>query len=64
MADNIDNLMLEHLKHFQATLDRVERKLGEMVLADHTVSWAEQSVRLDRVVDRLDRMERRLELTV
>jgi len=73
MADNIDNLMLEHLKHFQATLDRVERKLGdhtqrlgriETILADHTLSWAEQSVRIDHMADRLDRIERRLELTV
>jgi len=73
MADNIDNLMLEHLKRFQASLDRVERKLGdhtqrlgriETILADHTLSWAEQSVRIDRMADRLDRMERRLELTV
>jgi hypothetical protein len=27
MADEIENLMLEHLKRFQAVLDRVERKL-------------------------------------
>jgi len=73
MADNVDNLMLEHLKRFQASLDRVERKLGdhtqrmgriETIMADHTLSWAEQSVRLDRLAERLERIERRLELTV
>ena len=30
MADNVENLMLEHLKRFQATLDRMERDLREV----------------------------------
>ena len=30
MADEIENLMLEHLKCFQAVLDRVERKLDDL----------------------------------
>ena len=30
MADEIENLMLEHLKRFQAVLDRVERKLDDL----------------------------------
>jgi len=80
MADNIDNLLLEHMKRIQAELSALREsnreiisRLGhiEVTLADHsvtlgehTVRWAEQSVRLDRVVDRLDRIERRLELTV
>jgi len=80
MADNINNLLLEHMKRIQAEMSGLREsnrdiisRLGhiEMVLADHTVAlaehtvrWAEQSVRLDRVVERLDRIERRLELTV
>jgi hypothetical protein len=31
MADNVENLMLEHLKRFQATLDRLERKQDELI---------------------------------
>jgi len=29
MAEEVQNLMFEHLKRFQATLDRVERKQDE-----------------------------------
>ena len=29
MNENIENLLLEHMKRFQATLERVERKLDE-----------------------------------
>ena len=28
MSDNVENMLLEHLKRFQATLERIERKLG------------------------------------
>jgi len=73
MVDNIDNLLLEHMKRIQAEIKDLREgnkliisRLGhiETTLADHTLRWAEQSVRLDRVVDRLERIERRLELTV
>jgi hypothetical protein len=79
MSDNVENLMLEHLKRFQATLDRVERdireirtrqtethaavlglrrdQLGDAELAAHL------QVQLDGVTERLDRIERRLELS-
>jgi hypothetical protein len=30
MTDKVENLMLEHLKRFQATLDRVENKITEL----------------------------------
>ena len=30
MVDEIESLMLEHLKRFQAALDRVERKLDDL----------------------------------
>ena len=30
MNDTVDNLMLEHLKRFQAGQDRIERKIKEM----------------------------------
>jgi hypothetical protein len=78
MASNVENLMLEHLKRFQATLERVESKLGELTVRQmetHTavlnlrrdqVNDAEISAhlqaQLDAVRDRLERIERRLEL--
>ncbi|MBS0461817.1 MAG: hypothetical protein JSS41_05020 [Proteobacteria bacterium] len=78
MADNIENLILEHLKRFQTGQDRIERKLDEhtqrlgrieIALArlagsqsQHDEVYAEQSVRIDRLAERLDRIERRLEL--
>ena len=79
MADNVENLMLEHLKRFQATLDRIERRLGELTtgqtetraavlglrrdqLHEAEVS-AHLQVQLDDMKDRLDRIERRLELS-
>jgi uncharacterized protein (UPF0335 family) len=78
MADVIDNLLLEHLKRFQATLDRMDRKLEDVIarmgrlevgLANvhRDISYgegvsAEQSVRMDRLAGRVERIERRLEL--
>ena len=78
MVENIENLMLEHLKRFQATLDRLERKITEFTvrqtdthsavlgLRRDQVNDAEQSahlqVQLDDVRDRLERVERRLDL--
>ncbi len=79
MADSVENLMFEHLKRFQATLDRVEGKMSEMTVRlanlesgqasiiqhlGHLASAdAAQQVAVDRMGDRLDRIERRLELT-
>jgi prefoldin subunit 5 len=30
MTENVENLMLEHLKRFQSTLERIDRRLGEL----------------------------------
>ena len=78
MADNVENLMREHLKRFQGTLDRVERKIGELTvrvgnlesgqaaITQHlphlAASQAAQQLQMDHVRERLDRIERRLEL--
>jgi len=75
MAEKVENLMLEHLKRFQAGQERIEHRLieltqrvGRMELllarsnAGHDESYAEQSVRIDRMDERIDRIERRLEL--
>ena len=79
MAENVENLLLEHLKRFQATLERMERKQDEMLarlstLEGHVASImqhqahlagadAAQQLAIDNINARLDRIERRLELT-
>ena len=79
MAENVDNLMLEHLKRFQATLERIENKIGELTTRQNETHSAVISLRrdqaqdaevsahlqvqLDAVRERLDRIERRIELT-
>ena len=78
MTDNVENLILEHLKRFQGTLERIDRKLVELTtrqsethaavlgLRRDQVNDAEVSahiqVQLDGVKERLERVERRLEL--
>jgi chromosome segregation ATPase len=78
MTENIENLILEHLKRFQAGQDRIERKLEEHTqrlgrlevgiaglrreLAYNEEAWAEQNLRIDRIGERIDRIERRLDI--
>ncbi len=75
----IENLILEHLKRFQAGQDRAERKLDEVIhrlgqletavaglrrdFAHADENAALLSVRLDRMNERIERIERRLELS-
>jgi ubiquinone biosynthesis protein UbiJ len=79
MAEGIENLILEHLKRFQVGQDRIERKLEEVVtrlgalevsvasvhrdIAHNEENTAAISVRVDRLNERIDRIERRLELS-
>ncbi|MEO7178927.1 MAG: hypothetical protein ABIW83_08785 [Allosphingosinicella sp.] len=79
MAENVENIMLEHLKRFQATLERVERKLDDLTgrvanlegslasviqhLGHLAGADAAQQLGIDNVSLRLDRIERRLELS-
>lgn len=78
MADKVENILLEHLKRFQATLDRFERKQDELIgrvanlegamasimqhLGHLAAADAAQQLAIDNVSRRLDRIERRLEL--
>jgi phage shock protein A len=78
MTENIENLLLEHMKRFQAGQDRIERKLEELVgragrlevsvaglrsdFSHADENTAAMSVRLDRLSERFDRIEKRLEL--
>lgn len=79
MTEIVENLILEHLKRFQASLDRVERKQNELAaraanlegavasimqhLANQAATNAAQQLAIDNINGRLDRIERRLELT-
>ena len=80
MTAEVENLMLEHMKRFQAILDRVERKLdehtgrfanlegGQASIIQHlghlAGADAAQQLAIDNMSRRLDRIERRLELSV
>ena len=75
----VENLMLEHLKRFQGTLERIEHRLDELTIRQTETHTAVLGLRRDQVNDaevvahiqvqldlvrgRLDRLERRLELT-
>lgn len=79
MVENVENLVLEHLKRFQATLERFERKQDELIgrvanlegaiasmmqhLGHLAAADAAQQLAIDNVSRRLDRIERRLELS-
>ena len=78
MTEGVENLILEHLKRFQAGQDRIERDLkdirsrlvslevGHGSLLQHlghlASSLAQQQVSMDRTDDRIERIEKRLEL--
>lgn len=78
MPESVENLLLEHMKQFQATLARIERKQDESVtrlgrleiavaglrrdVAHADESTAEGSVRLDHLAEHIEHIERRLEL--
>lgn len=66
-----ENIILEHLRAIRATLEQhgddlreIKGRLGilEQQDAGHTNQYAHLSVRLDRVDQRLSRIEKRLDL--
>ena len=79
MAENVESLMLEHLKPFQATLDSMQHDIRELRVRQsetHTAVLglrrdqlndaevtAHMHAQMDRFGERLDRIERRLDLT-
>ncbi len=78
MTDQTENLIIEHLKRFHAGQERIEHRLEEIVqrighvemsvaslrkdFAHGEEASAAMAVRFDRMSDRIDRIERRLEL--
>ena len=77
--DDSTNLVLEHLKRFQGGQDRIERELKEIKgrmsqldigvasirgdLAHMSGDQARQTLTVDALAERIDRIERRLELS-
>jgi hypothetical protein len=80
MSETPVDLVLEHLKRFQNSQDRIERKLDELIgrvanleggqasviqhLGNLAAADAQQQLSADHANQRLDRIERRLELQV
>ena len=65
MAD-IDNLVLEQSRHIRGQVDRVESKLDDLILrtghiersvAEHSIQLAELNVRIDRIDNRVTRID-------
>ncbi len=79
MTDTVDSLVLEHLRHIRGRVDQIADDLtdikhrmtsleGAMGLIKREVAYgdetdARQQVAMDKLSARLDRIERRLELT-
>ena len=78
MADNVENPVLEQLRHIRAGQDRIEHKLSEISarltsleaatarsrndnLSTQEDVYRQQGV-IDRINERLERVERRLEI--
>jgi hypothetical protein len=57
MNESVENLLLEHLKRFQAGQDRIERKLEEVVNRLGHLELSVASLRRDRINDRIQAPE-------
>lgn len=78
MGETVENLILEHLKKFQAGQDNINRKLDELIrrtgnleagqasiiqhLGHLAAADASQQLTADGLNERLERIERRLEI--
>jgi predicted nuclease with TOPRIM domain len=78
MTDNVESLIIELLRALRSGQERIEHELRELKSritsveagiaslrrdsADFATTAAEQHARYDRLADRIDRIEKRLEL--
>jgi outer membrane murein-binding lipoprotein Lpp len=78
MSYNVENIVLEHLRHIRSRVDQIADDMSDlkhrmsslesaMVTVKHEVAHgdetdARQQVTLDKIIDRIQRIERRLEL--
>jgi archaellum component FlaC len=79
MTDRQDNLVLEHLRHIRGRVDQIAEDVtdmkhrmtsleGSMSLVKREVAYgdeadARQQATLDKLAERIERIERRLELS-
>ena len=79
MSEKIDNLILEHLKLFQGSLNRLEKKVNDVksrltnleigqgeilsMLGHQNCLIAQKQIKIDEIEHRLLKIEKRLELT-
>ncbi|MHB1530965.1 hypothetical protein [Acidithiobacillus sp.] len=79
MSENVENLLLEHLRHIRSRVDQIAEDVTDlkhrMTSLEHGMGLikreihfgdevdARQQVSLDRIVERIERIERRLDLT-
>lgn len=78
MVDNVENLILEHLRHIRGRVDQITDDMGDlkhrmsslelaMVSVKHEMAHggetdARQQVSLDKIMERIQRIEQRLDL--
>jgi uncharacterized protein (UPF0335 family) len=78
MTENVESVIIEHLRHIRGRVDRIAEDMSDikhrmsslesaMVLVKREVAAgdetdARQQLSLDRLSDRIERIERRLEL--
>jgi predicted nucleic acid-binding Zn-ribbon protein len=72
MTDNVENLTLKFMRRLDTRLDRLESDIGDIKLrvtateehlASIMMSIAGVNSRVDKIDDKLSRVERRLDLT-
>jgi hypothetical protein len=72
MLEETNNPVIEHLRHLRARVDGLRNDVGQVILrlgaierhvAGLHISDVDQNAQIDRIKSRLDRIERRLELT-
>jgi len=72
VSENVENLILERLRRIDERLSNIEGDIGDLktrmsAVDEHIgglfITVSGNNNRLDRVVDRLERIERRLDLT-
>jgi predicted nucleic acid-binding Zn-ribbon protein len=72
MTDNVENLTLQFMRRLDTRLDRLENDIGDIKLrmtatvehlASIMMSMAGVNARMDKIDNRLSRIERRLDLT-
>ncbi len=79
MSDNLESLVLEHLRHIRGRVDQIAEEVSEVKhrLPSLELSWvsvkreiwhgdetdARQQISIDKLNERIQRIERRLELT-